>query len=324
MTAHKPKVTVLMPAYNAANYIGEAIDSVLQQTFTDFELLIINDGSTDNTKQVIESYDDNRIILIGHLVNHGIAAALNTGLSKANGEYIARFDADDICVPERLQEQVSFLDNHPDYVLTGSDAEYISENGEHLFYFKSLGHTHEQLLYKIYSHCPFIHSSVMYRKDPVIEAGGYSLHAHNFEDYFLWIQLKKYGKFNNLQKRLIKVRFNPSSSTIDEKWRGKLFREIKKKIIKRGTITKEEGEVLFAIIKKQNVQKIKEGAYYALCGKKFLIDNHQPKKARPLLSKAIKIHPYRWDNYALYMLSYFPGSFINWLHKIVVPKINAL
>jgi glycosyltransferase involved in cell wall biosynthesis len=180
MTGHKPKVTVLMPAYNAANYIGEAIDSVLQQTFTDFELLIINDGSTDNTKQVIESYDDNRIILIGHLVNHGIAAALNTGLSKANGEYIARFDADDICVPERLQEQVSFLDNHPDYVLTGSDAEYISENGEHLFYFKSLGHIHEQLLYKIYSHCPFIHSSVMYRKDPVIEAGGYSLHAHNF------------------------------------------------------------------------------------------------------------------------------------------------
>jgi glycosyltransferase involved in cell wall biosynthesis len=313
-----------MPAYNAANYIGEAIDSILKQTFTDFELLIINDGSIDNTKEVIQSYDDNRIILIEHLVNDGIAAALNTGLSKANGKYIARFDADDICFSERLQEQVSFLDNHPDYVLTGSDAEYISENGEHLFYFKSFGHTHEQLLHKIYSHCPFIHSSVMYRKDPVIESGGYSLRAHNFEDYFLWIQLKKYGKFNNLTKRLIKVRFNPSSSTIDEKWRGRLFREIKRKIIKRGTITKEEGDVLFAIIKKQNVRKIKEGAYYALCGKKFLINNHQPKKARPLLSKAIKIHPYRWDNYALYMLSYFPGSFINWLHKIVLPKINAL
>jgi glycosyltransferase involved in cell wall biosynthesis len=324
MTAHIPKVTVLMPVYNAAKYIGEAIDSVLQQTFTDFELLIINDGSTDNTKEVIHFYDDNRIILIDHLANRGIAAALNTGLYKANGKYIGRFDADDICFPERLLEQVSFLDNHPEYVLTGSDAEYIAENGEHLFYFKCFGHTNEQLLHKLYSHCPVIHSSVMYRKDAVIESGGYSLHAHNFEDYFLWVKLKEYGKFSNMPKRLIKVRFNPSSSTIDEKWRGKLFREIKKKIIKRGSITKEEGNILLTIIKKQNVQKIKEGAYYALCGKKFLVNNHQPKKARPLLSKAIKIYPYRWDNYALYMLSYFPGSFINWLHKIIVPKISTL
>ena len=185
MIMQMPKVTVLMPAYNAANYIGEAIDSVLQQSFDDFELLIINDGSTDNTTQVIRSYNDTRIILIDHHVNHGIAAALNTGLSKAGGKYIARFDADDICSPERLQEQVSFLDNHPDYVLTGSDAEYISENGEHLFYFKCFSHNNEQLLHKIYSQCPFIHSSVMYRINPVIEAGGYSLYAHNFEDYFL-------------------------------------------------------------------------------------------------------------------------------------------
>ncbi|MGH2649467.1 MAG: glycosyltransferase, partial [Ginsengibacter sp.] len=267
---------------------------------------------------------DKRIILINHLTNRGIAAALNTGLLKANGQYIARFDADDICFSQRLKEQVEFLETHPDYVLTGSDAEYISENGEHLFSFKCISHTNEQLLHKIYSHCPFIHSSVMYRKSPVIQAGGYSLHAHNFEDYFLWIRLKEYGKFNNLPKQLLKVRFNPSSSTIDEKWRGKLFRTLKKKIIERGTITEEEGNLFLAIIKKQNVQQIKLGAYYALCGKKFLIDNHQPKKARPLLSKAIKIYPYRWDNYALYMLSYFPGSFISWLHKIAVPKIGAL
>jgi glycosyltransferase involved in cell wall biosynthesis len=324
MNTPTPKVTVLMPAYNAARYIGEAIDSVLRQSFTDFELLIINDGSTDHTTKVISTRNDPRIRLVNYFANQGIAVALNTGLSKASGRYIARFDADDICLPERLQEQVAFLDNHPDYVLTGSDAEYISENGEHLFYFECNSHTNEQLLRKIYSHCPFIHSSVMYRRNPVIEAGGYSLHAHNFEDYLLWIQLKKYGKFNNLAKRLIKVRFNPSSSTIDEKWRGKLFRKIKKNIIKRGTITREEGDTLLSIIRKQNVQKIKEGAYYALCGKKFLIDNHRPEKARPLLSKAIKIYPYRWDSYALYILSYFPGPFISWLHKIVIPKIDTL
>src|SRR5664279_4302143 len=156
MTPHIPKVTVLMPVYNAADYIGEAIDSVLQQTFTDFELLIINDGSTDSTTQVIRSFNDARIILIDHPVNHGIAAALNTGLSKAKANYIARFDADDICFPGRLQEQTNFLDNHPDYVLTGSDAEYISENGGHLFYFKCFGYTNEQIIHKIYTYCPFI------------------------------------------------------------------------------------------------------------------------------------------------------------------------
>lgn len=322
MKEYIAKVTVLMPAYNAASYIAEAIDSILKQSLIDFELLIINDGSTDNTVQIIKSFTDPRIIIINQ-DNQGIAAALNTGLSKAKARYIARFDADDICSPERLQQQFIFLNTHPEYVLAGSDAEYISAGGDHLFYFTCIGHTNEEITKKIYFQCPFIHSSVMYRKDAVIKAGGYSLYAHNFEDYFLWIQLKKYGRFCNLSQQLIKVRFNPSSTTIDEKWRGSLFRKMKRDIIRRGIITKEEGDQLLSIIKRQDTQKIKEGAYYAMCGKKFLIDNHQPKKARSLLSKAIRIHPYRWDNYILYMLSYFPGPFIGWLHKLVLLKLNT-
>ena len=321
MKENTAKVTVLMPAYNAENYIAEAIESVLHQSFIDFKLLIVNDGSTDNTEQIIRSFTDTRINLINqpHL---GIAPALNTGLSKAKSIYIARFDADDICFSERLLEQVSFLDTHLDYVLVGSDAEYVSESGAHLFHFKCIGHTHEQVIQKIYSYCPFIHSSVMYRKDAVIKTGGYSLYAHNFEDYFLWIQLKKYGKFYNLPQQLIKVRFNAASATIDEKWRGRFFRKMKKNIISRGTITKEEGSKLLAIIKSQDVHNIKEGSYYALCGKKFLLDNHQPKKARPLFSKAISSYPYRWDNYALYILSYFPRPFINWLRQKKPNKIS--
>jgi glycosyltransferase involved in cell wall biosynthesis len=321
MTRHIATVTVLMPVYNAGAYIAEAIDSVLKQTFTDFELLIVNDGSTDNTAEIIRSFSDARIVVINQ-ANKGIAAALNAGLSKAKSGYIARFDADDICLPERLQVQFNFLNDHPEYVLAGGDAEYIAADGEHLFYFTCVGHTNEEITKKIYFQCPFIHSSVMYRKDAVIKAGGYSLHAHNFEDYFLWIQLKKYGRFCNLRRRLIKVRFNPSSATIDEKWRGRVFRKLKRDIIRRGNITKKEGDELLGIIKRQDIKKIKEGAYYAICAKKFLIDNHQPKKARPLISKAISIHPYRWDNYALYMLSYFPGPFIGWLHKLELPKFN--
>ena len=321
MKEYAVKLSVLMPAYNAEDYIAEAIDSLLQQSFTDFELIIINDGSTDSTQHVIRSFEDPRIILISQ-ENHGIASALNTGLSNAKTLYIARFDSDDICFPQRFQLQFDFLESHPEYVLVGSDAEYISATGDHLFNFKCIAHTHEEVMEKIYFRCPFIHSAVMYRRDEVMKAGGYSLYAHNFEDYFLWIQLKGYGKFCNLPLNLIKVRFNPSSATIDEKWRGRIFRKKKRYVIEKASITKEEGDEFLAIIKSQETAHIKEGAYYALCGKKFLIDNYQPQKARPLLSKAIRIHPYRWDNYALYLLSYFPAPFIEWLHKLLLTKYS--
>jgi glycosyltransferase involved in cell wall biosynthesis len=315
------KVTVLMPAYNAGKYIAEAIESVLQQTFSDFILLIVDDGSTDDTFEIVNSFSDARINLI-HQSHKGIAAALNKGLSKTNSEYIARFDADDICFSERLMKQVMFLDDHQDSVIVGSAAEYISENGEHLFDFKSVGHTHEQIIQKINSYCPFIHSSVMYRKEAVIKAGGYSIHAHNFEDYLLWIQVLKFGKFHNLPEQLIRVRFNPASVTIDERWRGRFFRKLKREIISKGTITEKEGSHLLSIIKRQDFQNIKEGAYYALCGKKILLDNHQRKKARPLFSKAIMRYPYRLDSYALYLLSFFPDSFITWLYQKKTNKIS--
>jgi len=308
------KVTVLMPAYNVGKYIAEAIESVLQQTFIDFQLLIINDGSTDNTEQVIASFKDKRIVLINQS-HRGIAAALNKGLSKVSSVYVARFDADDICFPQRLQQQVSFLDTHPEYVTIGCDAEYISEDGQHLFDFMCTGHTHNEIMQKIYSFCPFIHSSVMYRREPVIVTGGYSEHAHNFEDYFLWIQLLEHGKFYNLPEQLIRVRFNPASVTIDERWRGRIFRKMKQEIIAKGKITEQEGSHLFNIIQSQDLRNIKEGSYYALCGKKFLLDNRQPGKARPLFSKAIRSYPYRWDNYLLYLLSFFPPVLINWLYQ---------
>lgn len=310
----KAKVTVLMPAYNAGKYITEAIESVLQQSFKDFQLLIINDGSTDNTEEIIHSLKEERIVLVNQ-PHKGIAAALNKGLSMTQSIYIARFDADDICFPQRLQQQVSFLDNHPEFITIGCDAEYISEDGQHLFDFRAIGHTHEEIIQKIYSYCPFIHSSVMFRKQAVINAGGYCEHAHNFEDYFLWIQLLKQGKFYNLPQQLIKVRFNPASVTIDERWRGRIFRKMKREIITKGSITEQEGSFLSNIIKRQDFRNIKEGSYYALCGKKFLLDNHQPKKARPLFSKAICSYPYRWDNYAFYLLSFLPPLLINWLYQ---------
>lgn len=310
-----PRVTILMPAYNAGKYIAAAIQSALDQTFADFELLIVDDGSFDDTVSVIEGFDDDRIRLIRQ-EQGGVSAALNKGLQHAEGEYICRFDADDLCFPQRLARQVEFLDANPDYLLVGSDAEYISEDGEHLFNFRCAGHTHEEILDKLYRFCPFIHSAVMYRKAAILQAGGYSLLAHNFEDYLLWVRLVAAGRCHNLEEALIRVRINPASATIDEKWRGRRFNHLKQQVIRRGSITEKESAELLSIIKKQETKKIKEGAYHALCGKKFLQENYRPARARWHVTRAIYAHPLRLDNYAILAVSFLPPGFIRWLtHK---------
>lgn len=309
-----PYLTILMPAYNTEPFIGEAIHSVLAQEYQDYELLIIDDGSTDRTLDIIHSCQDDRIRVITQL-HQGICVALNRGLAEARGQYIARFDADDICLPGRLSRQVEFLDAHPSYVICGGNAEYISETGEHLFHYRCPAYEHEDIMQVLYTHCPFIHSAVMYRRDAVCMAGGYPLEAHNFEDYLLWTRLSAFGFYHNLQEPLIKVRFNPASVTMDEKWRGRRFRDLKQKILRQGFVTADQARSLEFIIRRQNKTRYRKAAYYALCGKKFLVDNHQPRKARTHLGKAIRLHPFRWDNYALFILSFFPKSVIGWLHR---------
>jgi glycosyltransferase involved in cell wall biosynthesis len=315
-----PLITVLMPAYNAEKYIGQAINSILNQIFTDFELLIINDGSTDATKQIIDSFADSRIRLINQ-TNQGIAAALNIGLLNAKADLIARFDADDICMPERLVVQYDFLLDHPDYIIVGSDADYMDMNGEYVFTYRMPAHTNEAIQELTQNKCPFIHSAVLFRKDPIIKAGGYDTHAYAFQDHLLWSEIIKQGKAYNLSQTLLQVRLNPESISIDEKWRTKRFREIKSDSIRRGNITEQEGRELLSILKKQNNPKIKEGSYYSLLGKKYLWDNHQPGKARINLKKAIRIHPGRLDSYAIMALSFFPKEFINWMYKKKLNKI---
>ena len=315
MNIDKPKVTVLMPAYNAAGYIGEAIQSILQQTFTDFELLIINDGSTDETLDVIHSFNDPRIILVNQS-NKGVSAALNVGLSLARAPYIARFDADDVCYPTRLKIQHDFITAYPEYSIIGSAADYMDADGHFIFTHHPDAHLNEEIQQLKYSVCPFIHSSVFYKKEVVVNNGGYNEHAYTFEDHFLWVNILKNEKACNLSQPLIKVRLNPESITIDEKWHTRKFRSIKNSSLKKRSITEAEGIELYQISGINHSPKTKQGAYYALCGKKFLLNNYQPERARANVTKAISLHPLRLDNYLIYTISYFPERFINWLHKL--------
>jgi glycosyltransferase involved in cell wall biosynthesis len=310
-----PLITVLMPAYNAEKYISEAIRSVLDQTFTEFELLIINDGSTDATEQIINTFNDPRIRFINQ-TNQGIAAALNIGLLNARAGLIARFDADDICLSQRLEKQFTFLNAHPDYVLTGTDAVYVDMNGDFVFTPDHPAYSNEEIRKLPLEICPFSHVTVLYKKQAVIDAGMYDINAHSFEDHLLWHKLIKTGKVCNLQEVLVKVRFNPGSLTIDDKWRSRDFKKLKLAAIHKGAISKKDGDRLLNIIKTQNTDSIQRGSYYSLLAKKFLFNNYDRVKARENTMRLIKLFPLKLQGYVLYSLSWFPEKFLKSVYKI--------
>jgi glycosyltransferase involved in cell wall biosynthesis len=310
---HDIKITVLMPCYNAAEYIEDAIRSVLTQSFREFEFLIINDGSTDNTSELIRSFNDERIVYIEQ-EQRGVAAALNKGLKHARANYIARFDADDICFSDRLEKQYRFMTSNPDCIVVGSAADYIDDSGNYIFTHFPQAKTNKEIQELPFNICPFIHASVLYKKD-TISSVGYNIHAHSFEDHLLWLQLKGKGKLYNMPEPLICVRLNPRSLTMDERKRSKEFHRIKYRSLKAKYIGVDDGDRLLTMISRQNSSKSKTGAYYSLLAKKFLWTNYNPPKARYNMKKAILLNTFDIKDYLLWFISYLPKNIINNLYS---------
>jgi glycosyltransferase involved in cell wall biosynthesis len=197
------QVSVIMSAFNAEKYIGEAIGSILAQTYPSFECIIINDGSTDTTEEIIKSFSDNRLVYIKNNNNLGLIESLNKGILLAKGNYIARMDADDIALPERLQEQVALFDQKKDAMVVGSD--YYLLTGNKLKYVRNENDSTYLKTTLLFSTC-FAHPTVMIKN--VFKAQGIlydtsSLHA---EDYKLWTELALLGEFYNVNKPLLKYR----------------------------------------------------------------------------------------------------------------------
>jgi glycosyltransferase involved in cell wall biosynthesis len=208
-----PKVTVLMAVYNGERYLREAIDSILTQTFQDFEFLIINDGSIDCSRQIILSYNDPRIRFVENDRNLGLTGSLNRGLELAAGELIARQDGDDISEPDRLREQVAFLNVNPDVALVGTGYTEIDEMG-HEIGEGLLPCDPTTLRWHLLFYCPFVHSSVMLRKSPVIErVGGYNEAFTYAQDLEFWCRIARTFSVANLNQSLLKYRVHSSSMT---------------------------------------------------------------------------------------------------------------
>lgn len=222
-------VSVIMAAYNSEQYIRNAIESILRQTFTDFEFLIINDGSSDKTLKIIKSYNDIRIKLIDNNKNLGLTKSLNIGMALAKGQYIARMDADDVSMPERLQKQVCFLDNHEDVGVVGSNMLYFGDRDAKT----NFPLDHDAIKLHLLFYTALAHPSIMLRRD-VLEKNGikYNDQYRFSQDYYLYCCLYNITKFANLGDFLLRYRIHHSQiSTAKNREQSGLAQKIRNQII---------------------------------------------------------------------------------------------
>ncbi len=206
-----PLVSVIIPIYNGEKYIEQTIESVLSQTYQTWELVIINDGSSDNTEKLISKYTDNRIRYFRNDTNKGISFSLNKGLEESRGEYIARLDADDIALPSRFEKQVGFLTKNKDYVLCGSYFQTMNANGEILKNVRFPDNNRDAQSYLLLHNC-FCQSAIM-MKSQIAKELKYDLEFKIGEDYDLWHRISKLGKILNLPLYTTLYRIHDSNIT---------------------------------------------------------------------------------------------------------------
>jgi hypothetical protein len=208
-----PSLSVIMPVHNGARFLREAIDSILAQTFRDFELVVVDDGSTDESPAIVASYGDPRIRLVRTATQSGVAAALNTGIRAASADLIARQDADDVSEPARLEKQMAALRARPQLALLGTQATIIDDAG------RVRGTVERSVEPSSIAWCllldnAFVHTSVVFRRDAWESCGAYLERGKPFpEDYALWCRIARRFEVGNLPERLVRFRLSEASTT---------------------------------------------------------------------------------------------------------------
>ncbi|HAY32905.1 MAG TPA: glycosyltransferase [Ignavibacteria bacterium] len=211
MSGKKLNITVLMTVFNGDKFVEQSVKCILNQTLSDFEFLIIDDGSEDDSGKIINSIKDNRIIY-KRIKHSGLAAALNYGMKIAKGDWIARADADDLSVVRRLKAQTEYLIKHPKTDVLGSHSVYFADPGKILFQL-SPPSGDKKIKEFMYLHNPINHSSVIFRKEKILKEGGYDEKFGVYEDFELWLRMKNKLSFNIIPESLVYTRLRKDSMT---------------------------------------------------------------------------------------------------------------
>ena len=212
------KISVLMAVYNGESYLRQAVESILKQTFREFEFIIIDDGSSDSTWEILTEYAerDQRIMLVQNKENIGLTKSLNKGLALAQGEYVARQDADDVSLLERFEKQVTLLDKHPEVVLASCDIEVINSEGCLVKKHQRACDSDLVAWYLLFYNYVAGHSQVMFRRKSVMNLGGYSETYRCSQDYELWCRLVRVGKVAILPEVLLQQRIHSRSISCEK------------------------------------------------------------------------------------------------------------
>jgi glycosyltransferase involved in cell wall biosynthesis len=201
---NKPLVSVVIPVHNGEEYIKEAIDSCLNQTYENIEIIVVDDKSTDNTLQILQEYGD-KITVIPVEKQNGLGNVLNIGIRASKGQYIARMDADDVMYPSRISKQVEYMQEHPNCVAVGGQIDIIDENGKVVDY-RKYAIEDKEIKRNRFLHQPFAHPAVMLRKSALEDVGLYPEDMWKVEDVKLFFLLSQKGEFHNLEDTVLKYR----------------------------------------------------------------------------------------------------------------------
>ncbi|MDP1802636.1 MAG: glycosyltransferase [Bacteroidota bacterium] len=317
-----------MSVFNGEKYLREAIESILSQTYTDFEFIIINDGSTDSTDKIISSFSDKRIVYLNNSANMGLIESLNKGLKVSNGKYIARMDADDIALPERFKLQVQAFSENPNAMVIGSD--YYSLTPKKLTHIKNRNNSDYQKAVLLFSP-GFCHPTVMMKNIFNEKNIFYNKEYVHAEDYKLWTELSFLGEFLNVTEPLLKYRSHSSQVSSNNKESQLLIsRKIRGEFCKKlnFSLSEEQFDILNIIGDNTFITSMKVLDEIESC-LLHLKEQNKQQKAFPESSFNIFLHKFWFDscgytNLGLAAYSRYSRSMLSKVTKVTLDKKSRL
>jgi glycosyltransferase involved in cell wall biosynthesis len=308
-----PSISVVIPVYNLENFIKETLDSIKNQSFADFEAIIVNNGSTEKTLSILKNYQKNdKRFIIKNLKEANAVKAANFGLTFARGKYIVKMDGDDLCLPDKFKIQFNYLEQHPDIFLVGNSAIIINERGERIGVFRKYNNP-EKINKKLMKSNPFIHSSIMYRNEKGL------FYREKFaisEEYDMYLRLLSEGKkLTNLPNLLTKYRIRGNSLVSTKTNQAFYFSKAKEFYMQRKKYGKDDYENLKPPIGKQEQKQIpfdKMNLQVVILAE---LQDNQSSKVRKNISLYSQKYGMNKKMAIYYILSFLPGGFIRFIQK---------